>query len=92
MLGISIERAQMLFSITKCSCHRKPPRCEYCRKVSRENGRKAYRTEVRRERAKRERARGKKYERRKSRPEDFERLDKIFQLNEKLDRLRRLLR
>jgi hypothetical protein len=49
-------------------------------------------TEVRRERARRERARGKKYERRKSRPEDFERLDKIFKLNEKLDRLRRLLR
>lgn len=40
----------------KCSCHRIAPRCEYCRKVSRDNGRKTYSTERRRESARRQRA------------------------------------
>lgn len=45
----------------KCSCRRIAPRCAYCKKVSRDNGRKKYSTVARRERARRERANGVKY-------------------------------
>lgn len=45
----------------KCSCHRIAPRCAYCKKVSRDNNKKNYSTEARRERARKERAEGVRY-------------------------------
>jgi len=43
--------------MTKCSCKRVAPRCEYCRADKRKRNKAAYTTEKRRERARRERMR-----------------------------------
>jgi hypothetical protein len=75
---------------TLCSCGRKPPRCDYCRMVSRKNYRKNYTTEKRRERARRERESGKKYDRtRYSNQYDIANAYRVLGISERLAAQRR---
>jgi hypothetical protein len=75
----------------KCTCNRKAPRCEYCKKYSREFARASYTTAGRCERARRER-KAQKEGTLKKRPESGARIEEMYRLMDRmaeLDRLRK---